>query len=239
MSEHLADPAARREAVQPSLWDRLVDDLPGLVAEVDALGHELAEAVGGRGELDLLVEGGPRAVERRADLPVPVRRRLQMLIAKGEERRRLEERGIFVSSTDLREAVRRDIEALFNTERLEARFLLTEAEARRTVAPADLLADFPGVRKSVVNYGVPAFAGRTGTDFDKENLARELRELLAVFEPRLKRETIRVKIQFGTGAGLRIDIDATLMTVPVPERLRLLTSIDLDTGSAATEIEDA
>jgi type VI secretion system protein ImpF len=239
MNEYPADPAARREAVQPSLWDRLVDDLPGLNAEIDALRHEMAEALGGRAELDKLVEGGARAVERRSDLPPQVRKRLHMLIAKGVEQRRLEERGIVVSTAVLREAVRRDIEALFNVERLEARYLLTEAEERRTVAPADILADFPAVRKSVLNFGVPAFAGRTGTDFDKDALAKELREVLAVFEPRLKRETIRVGIQFGVEVGLRIDIDATLMTVPVPERLRLSTTIDLDTGSAATELKEA
>ena len=239
MNEHPADPAARREAVQPSLWDRLVDDLPGLTAEIAALGQELEELVGGREELDRLLQAGPRAVEQRADLPDAGRRRLHLMIAKDEERRRLEERGIVVGHTALREAVRRDIEALFNVERLEARFLLTEAESRTHMAPADLLADFPAVRRSVLNYGVPSFAGRTGTDFDKDVLAKDLREVLAVFEPRLKRETIRVRVRFGVEVGVRIDIDATLMTVPVPERLRLSTSIDLDTGSATTELKEA
>lgn len=238
MGDQTADRAARREAVQPSLWDRLVDDLPGLTAEVDALGRELAEAVGGENELGRLVGGGARAVEQRADLPEVLRKRLHLLIARHQERRRLEERGIVVTTAVLREAVRRDIEALFNVERLEARFLLTDTEAQQTVQPAELLADFPAVRRSVLNFGVPAFAGRTGSDFDKEKLARDLREVLAVFEPRLRRETIRVSVRFGVEAGVRIDIDATLMTVPVPERLRLSTRIDLDTGSATTELRE-
>ena len=239
MDDQAAGRAARREAVQPSLWDRLVDDLPGLAAEIDALGRELGEAVGGGDELGRLVGGGARAVEQRADLPDMVRKRLHLLIARNEERRRLEERGIVVTTAVLREAVRRDIEALFNVERLEARFLVTDAEAQQMVQPADLLADFSAVRRSVLNFGVPAFAGRTGSDFDKEKLARDLREVLAVFEPRLRRETIRVGVRFGVDAGVRIDIDATLMTVPVPERLRLSTRIDLDTGSATTELRDA
>ena len=29
--------APKREAVQPSLWDRLVNDLPGLTSEIDGL----------------------------------------------------------------------------------------------------------------------------------------------------------------------------------------------------------
>ena len=28
---------AKREAVQPSLWDRLINDLPGLTSEIDGL----------------------------------------------------------------------------------------------------------------------------------------------------------------------------------------------------------
>ena len=33
-------PKARREAIQPSLWDRLINDLPGLMSEIDGCaGH--------------------------------------------------------------------------------------------------------------------------------------------------------------------------------------------------------
>ncbi|TIX85633.1 MAG: type VI secretion system baseplate subunit TssE, partial [Mesorhizobium sp.] len=32
---------AKREAVQPSLWDRLVNDLPGVTSEIDGLRQTL------------------------------------------------------------------------------------------------------------------------------------------------------------------------------------------------------
>ena len=95
------------------------------------------------------------------------------------------------------------------------------------------------MRRSVVNYGVPSFAGRTASDFDREALSRELRAVLEVFEPRLKRDTIRVQVRFGDRAGMRVEIDAVLMLSPVPERMRLSTTVDLDDGRAVTTVEEA
>jgi type VI secretion system protein ImpF len=234
----MADPgiSARSELVQPSLWDRLRDDLPGLIAETDALHGELTRDLGAD-RVDRLAAGGLRAIEREADLDDGTRRRLVRLADSLAQRRRLEESGIVVTSDVLREAVRRDIEALFNIERLEARFLLSERERAGRTNPAELLADFPEVRTSVVNFGVPSFAGHTGTDFDNETLAREIKSLLQVYEPRLKRESLRVSVRFGQKTGLRVDIDGVLMVAPVPERLRLSTTIDLDNGQAVTSVE--
>ena len=93
------------------------------------------------------------------------------------------------------------------------------------------LADFPQVRASVLNYGVPSFSGRRGSDFNKDELEREIREVLHVFEPRLKRNSIKVKVSIGDKTGLRIVIDGVLLLSPVPERLRLSTAIDLDNGN--------
>jgi type VI secretion system protein ImpF len=229
---------SRREAVQPSLWDRLVDELPGLSAEIDLRRDIIVKEIGAA-RVEALLAGGSRAIEQATDLYDDTRKDLHRLLGQVERQAWLQERGIVVTASVLREAVRRDIEMLFNTERLEAEFLLTDIERIGKTDPADLLAGFPEVRRSVVNYGVPAFAGRSGRDFDRDELARELREILAVFEPRLKRDTIRVKVATGDRAGLRIDIDAVLMLSPVPERLRLSTSIDLDSGKAATVLDDS
>ena len=159
----------------------------------------------------------------------------------GLERRRAElaARGVVVSAEVLREAVRRDIQALFNAERFEARPLLAPREAALAGDDPPSLADFPEVRRSVVNFGVPPFAGRTGRDFDREALARELRAVLAAFEPRLKESATRVTVSGGErGAGLRVEIDALLIMAPAPERLRLRTTIDLDSGRAETRLAD-
>jgi type VI secretion system protein ImpF len=234
----MAEPgiSARSERVQPSLWDRLRDDLPGIIAETDALREDLAGNLGAE-RVEALATGGLRAIERAPDLDEMTRRRLMRLSDALAERRHLEERGIVVTPDVLREAVRRDIEALFNIERLEARFLLSEREKTTQTSPAELLADYPEVRNSVVNFGVPSFAGHTGSDFDNETLARDLKSLLQVYEPRLRRDSIRVSVRFGQKTGLRVDIDGVLMLTPVPERLRLSTNIDLDNGQAVTSVE--
>jgi type VI secretion system protein ImpF len=228
---------SRREAVQPSLWDRLVDDLPGLMTDFAAREADIEKAIGAEG-LELVRTGGLRALEARQEVDDDLRRAVFAYVQQMERRAFLEDRGIVVTQDVLREAVRRDIETLFNTERLEARHLLSDSERARAEDPADLMADFPHVRRSVLNYGVPSFSGRRARDFDPEQLARELKEVVAVFEPRLKRDTIRIKVDTRDKAGMKIEIEGLLMLAPVPERLKLATMIDLDSGRAATNIED-
>ena len=237
MSDTSQVSGSRQEAVQPSLWDRLTDDLPGIVAESEGLRRELEKVLPEPDVIDELLEGGGRAIEARTDLDDETRLRLHRLLQQMHEQRRLEDRGIVVTPQVLREAVRRDIEMLFNVERLEADFLLTQRELLDYTTPEERLADFPEVRSSVLNYGVPAFSGRKGNDFNKDLLARELRRVLSNYEPRLKKETIKVEIKIEEKKGMRIDIDGVLMLSPVPERLRLSTMVDLESGKAATTVE--
>ncbi|MFV2053366.1 type VI secretion system baseplate subunit TssE [Aliiroseovarius sp. YM-037] len=233
----IQDLQSRREAVQPSLWDRLVDDLAGLTAESDYLLAELGKDLG-EDRLAKVLAGGPRAIEQEEGLKDDTRKELHHLSAQLDRARAIQASGIVVTADVLREAVRRDIEMLFNIERLEADFMMTDHESVTHTTPEEMLASFPHVRRSVVNFGVPSFAGKTGSDFDRDRLARELRDILAIYEPRLKRESIKVKVEMDKKTGMRIALDAVLMLSPVPERLRLATSIDLDNGQAVTEIED-
>ena len=238
MSDPTLTPQSRREAVQPSLWDRLVDDLPGIVSETDRQRADLTARIGAE-KLQAVLAGGGRVIEGDAELAAETRRDLHLFLAQMARRGYLEERGIVVNATVLREAVRRDIEALFIVERYESGLQLTDLERKGYETPEELIADFPQVRRSVVNYGVPSFSGRLITDFDLVALAKELREVIAVFEPRLRRDTIRVKVAQGERTGMKIELDAMLMLSPVPERLRLSTTIDLDNGRATTAVEDA
>lgn len=239
MSETSQVPGSRQEAVQPSLWDRLSDDLPGIVAESEGLRKELLKSLPESGAIETLLEGGARAIEARTDLDDETRLRLHRLLQQTTRQRRLEDRGIVVTPTVLREAVRRDIEMLFNVERLEADYLLSDRELMSYTSPEERLDDFPEVRSSVLNFGVPAFSGRKGNDFNKDLLARELRQVLICYEPRLKKETIKVEIKIEEKTGMRIEIDGVLMLSPVPERLRLSTTINLENGKASTTVEDS
>ncbi|SNS83611.1 type VI secretion system protein ImpF [[Luteovulum] sphaeroides subsp. megalophilum] len=235
MAETVIPPHARREAVQPSLWDRLREDLPGLIAESGRARAALARELGEE-RLDELLGRGRAGL---AGLDEGQRRAVLRLMALLDRRAFLEEHGLLVTPEALREAVRRDVEALFNTERLQAHLLLGAAERGAAEDPADTLEDFPHVRRSVLNFGVPTFSGRRARDFDPERLARDLREVVALFEPRLRRDTLRIRVDTHDRSGLRISIEGVLMLAPVPERLRLSTMLDLDTGSASTALEEA
>ncbi len=231
-------PQSRTEAVQPSLWDRLVDDLPGIVTETDRQRADLAARIGAA-KVEAVLAGGARSVEADEDFDADTRRELHQFLTRMARRAFLEERGIVVNAAVLREAVRRDIDALFNVERFESGLQLSDIERTGFETPQEMIAGFPHARRSVLNYGVPSFSGRSITDFDLAALAKELREVIAVFEPRLKRDTIRVRVDQGDRAGMRIELDAMLMLSPVPERLRLSTMIDLDNGRATTAVEEA
>lgn len=230
---------AKREAVQPSLWDRLLNDLPGLGSEIEGMRAGLKGELGEE-RLAALLEGEARAIEGDAALTPDQKQRLRQLLFKLRQRAELERQGVVVSPTVLREAVRRDIEALFNTERFESTPMLTDHELETAFDSPPALGDFPEVRRSVVNYGVPSFSGRSSHDFDREALAREIRAVLDVFEPRLKQGATKVTVITGDKSfGIRIDIDAILIMTPTPERMRLRTSINLDNGAAQTELREA
>ena len=230
---------AKREAVQPSLWDRLVNDLPGLSSEIDGLRQSLLVELGAE-RLDTLLASSARSIDSDESLTADQKRRIHRLVFQSSQRAELERRGIVVSPSVLREAVRRDIEALFNTERYEVTPLLSDHEGEQMQGSPLDLSDFPEVRRSVINYGVPSFSGRSSRDFDRDALAREIKMVLNTFEPRLKENGTKVQVTLGDkNGGLKIEIDAILIMTPTPERLRLRTSINLDNGLARTDIGDA
>lgn len=236
--DRLVQAVSRQDAVQPSLWDRLVDDLPGLSAEATALGRDLGRALGSPEAAEALVASGARGIEARDDLPDATRLVAHRLIRLRARQRALGDDGIVVTAQALREAVRRDIEMLFNTERFEADILLSDHQAQGVRSPRALLADYPQVRRSVLNYGVPSFSGQGVSDIDPETLGQEIKAVLGVFEPRLDPRSLKVRVSRSDTAGLMIEVDGTLMLSPVPERLRLSTTVDLDNGNASTTLED-
>ncbi len=230
---------ATRETIQPSLWDRLVNDLPGLGSEIKDLRQILQSEIDAE-RLDAMVAGGRRAhrvsngSQHRAEKEHPSSLFPWNVVAWNWTVAAWSFRAMC-----FREAVRRDIEALFNVQRFESSLLLTDAEAELVGENPPSLEDFPQVRRSVVNYGVPPFSGRSSRDFDREELAKEITQVLAAFEPRLKEGATKVTVSLGDKSiGLRIDIDALLLTTPAPERLRIRTILDLDNGSARTELKD-
>jgi type VI secretion system protein ImpF len=126
-----------------------------------------------------------------------------------------------LSPSRLRESVRRDLTWLFNTPNLET---VTDLER------------FPQVARSVVNFGLPSLAGHATSGLDLGNLERLLRQAIWSFEPRLLRNSIKVRLEADlkqmSHNALSFYIEAELWAQPMPLRLFLKTDIDLEAGSA-------
>jgi type VI secretion system protein ImpF len=124
-----------------------------------------------------------------------------------------------LSPTRLRESVRRDLSWLFNTVNL---------------ASVVDLEDYPHVQRSTLNFGLPDLAGQTVSSIDAPALERMLRRAIWDFEPRLIRNSVKVRLavdhdQMSHNAMCFV-IEADLWAQPLPLRLFLRTDLDLETG---------
>jgi type VI secretion system protein ImpF len=126
-----------------------------------------------------------------------------------------------LSPSKLRESVRRDLTWLFNTPNM---------------ATMLDLANYPQVAESVVNYGLPSLAGQTTSSVDIPEMERLLRQAIWTFEPRLNKNSIRVRLVADpllmSHNALSFSIEAELWAQPIPLRLFLKTEIDLEDGNA-------
>jgi type VI secretion system protein ImpF len=125
-----------------------------------------------------------------------------------------------MSRSHLRRAVLRDLGWLFNATRLEA--------------GVDLSA-VPHVRRSVINFGLPALSGRSASSVDVADLERSIRQALIDFEPRILPDTLRVEALLESSSidhhnVIGVKISCELWAQPVPLELLLRTEIDLETG---------
>ena len=122
----------------------------------------------------------------------------------------------------LRESVRRDLSWLFNTTNLSA---------------AQSLERFPEVESSTLNFGLPDLTGRTAGSIHVPTMEKLLRRAIWEFEPRLLKETVRVKLVKENDTyspnALVFTIEAELWAQPIPLRLFLRTDVDLETGEIA------
>jgi type VI secretion system protein ImpF len=122
-----------------------------------------------------------------------------------------------LSTRRLRECVLRDLGWLFNSLNLES---------------TQDLQSVPQVASSVLNFGLPSFAGRMASSINPMESADRLRRVIELFEPRLS--AVRVKPQprseEESDGTLEFTIDAQLWSHPQPQQLELHTRIDIMTG---------
>jgi type VI secretion system protein ImpF len=125
-----------------------------------------------------------------------------------------------LSTRRLRECVLRDLGWLFNSLNLGS---------------SQDLESVPHVASSVLNYGLPSFAGRMASSIDPMESADRLRRAVELFEPRLS--AVKVKPQppadNDSDGTLEFTIEAQLWGHPAPQQLELHTKIDTLTGDIA------
>lgn len=121
-----------------------------------------------------------------------------------------------LSFQKLKQSVIRDLEWLLNAGCLEA---TTD------------LSDYPEVKHSVLNYGVPDLTGTTVSNVDDVTLTQMLRQRIIRFEPRLLPRSLKVRVTNKEAHNtVIIEIEGELWSQPVPERLYLKTVLDLELG---------
>lgn len=116
----------------------------------------------------------------------------------------------------LRENVLRDLGWLFNATQMSS-----------DEDPAD------PILSSVLNFGIPALAGRPASQYKLVELAQVLRDIVLRYEPRLIPGTVRVRPErLGPDShnviGFRIE--GQLWSQPVPLEIYMRTEIDLESG---------
>jgi len=125
----------------------------------------------------------------------------------------------FVTLSELRQSVLRDLNWLFNAVRPLRR---EEVEAN------------PQVGNSVINYGLPALSGVSASSLDLVQLERALRQAIVDFEPRILPDSVSVKAMIEESLDqhnvVSLHIEGLLWAQPVPIELLLRTRLDLESG---------
>lgn len=124
-----------------------------------------------------------------------------------------------LSFRQLRKSVIRDLEWILNTGHLET---------------TQDLSEYPEVRRSVLNYGIPDIAGATASSMDAYQLELALRQAILDFEPRILPHNLRIQIirddKEMSINSIILEIEGEVWGQPVPEHLYLKTVLDLELG---------
>jgi type VI secretion system protein ImpF len=128
--------------------------------------------------------------------------------------------------SSLRASVLRDLEWLMNTVNLEA---------------VQNLDDFPELKSTVINYGMPGLSGSTINQTEREEIRKLIKTAIQTFEPRILKNTLRVTFvnddSLTNPHAIAFQIEGTLWGRPMPEALFLRTELDLELGDVkVTEV---
>lgn len=123
-----------------------------------------------------------------------------------------------ITEGQLREQLAYDLNALLNTVNMESGFDLTE---------------FPHVRESILNYGIPEISNRTIDEDRVADIVDEIRTALLQFEPRLVRETLHVardETVDPDSLNIRFAVSGEMACDPAAVAVEFVADIEIDTG---------
>jgi type VI secretion system protein ImpF len=133
-----------------------------------------------------------------------------------------------LSRQQLRAAILRDLSWLFNAIRPEPE------PASTRLQELELWGHQPQARRSVLNFGMPAFAGSTKSSLDKVAMESAIKQAITTFEPRIDARSLSVGIHVDARNHhntLQLTIRGHMWAQPVPLELLLAAEVDLETGN--------
>lgn len=120
---------------------------------------------------------------------------------------------------DIKSCVKRDLEWLFNAIQY---------------VPNQELDELPETARSVINFGIPDFSGKTVSGLDIAQLERLLLQAIIDFEPRIIRKTLTVKVIGDQNKKEHnvfvFEIEGEICAKPLPLRLHLRTELEFESS---------
>ncbi len=128
-----------------------------------------------------------------------------------------------VSKQRLKHTVLRDLAWLLNTTSFHV---------------SDELNDYPQVKKSVINFGIPVLSGKNASDIEWSDIEQAIHDAILVFEPRILPDSLTVRATTTQDSmdhhnRLQFEIRGNLWSQPFPIELFVRTEWDLESRQVA------
>lgn len=96
------------------------------------------------------------------------------------------------------------------------------------------LEEFPAVRESVLNYGMPDVSGNTAASVDTRGMESALKKAIYSFEPRIIPNSLQLNVHSDpddmSHNSLEFEIAGVVFEQPMPFQIALKSRLDLESG---------